>query len=126
RLTDWLRRPLGADARTYAAADVAHLLPLADRLRARLTDLGRLEWALDENEELRQRGLRTKDPDEAWWRIKEARSLRGRSIGVAQAVAAWRERRAAQVDQPVRYVLPDLALVGIAQKPPADLKALRR
>jgi ribonuclease D len=45
---------------------------------------------------------------------------------VAQAVAAWRERRAAEIDQPVRFVLPDLALVGIAQRPPADVDALRR
>jgi ribonuclease D len=65
-------------------------------------------------------------PDEAWWKVKEARSLRGKAIGVAQAVGAWREQRAAVVDQPIRFVLPDLALVGIAQKPPTDEKALRR
>src|SRR5690606_11895488 len=81
RLTDWLRRPLGADARTYAAADVAHLLPLADRLRARLDGLGRLDWVADENEELRRRGLAQRNPDEAWWRVKEARSLRGKAVG---------------------------------------------
>lgn len=126
RLTDWLRRPLGADARTYAASDVAHLLPLADCLRARLAGTGRVEWAADECEQLRQRGLVPKDPDEAWWRIKEARSLRGPAIGVAQAVGAWRERRAAEVDQPIRFVLPDLAMVGIAQKPPRDAEGLRR
>ena len=126
RLTDWLRRPLGADARTYAAADVSHLLPLTDRLRAKLEAKGRLTWAEDECEELRRRSLVPKDPSESWWRVKEARSLRGKSIGVAQAVAAWRERRAGEVDQPVRFVLPDLALVGIAQKPPTDGEGLRR
>jgi ribonuclease D len=126
RLTDWLRRPLGADARTYAAADVAHLLPLTDHLRERLERNGRLAWAEDECEELRRRGLVAKDPDESWWRVKEARSLRGTAVGVAQSLAAWRERRAGEVDQPVRFVLPDLALVGIAQKPPADADGLRR
>lgn len=126
RLTDWLRRPLGADARTYAASDVAHLLPLTDALRAALTERGRLDWAMDECEELRRRSLVPKDPDESWWRVKEARSLRGKAIGVAQALGAWRERRAGEVDQPVRFVLPDLALVGIAQKPPADGDGLRR
>lgn len=126
RLTDWLRRPLGADARTYAASDVAHLLPLAERLRERLTASGRLEWAEAECDELRRRALVPKDPDEAWWRVKEARSLRGKAVGVAQAVGAWRERRAAEVDQPIRFVLPDLALVGIAQRPPTDAESLRR
>jgi ribonuclease D len=58
-------------------------------------------------------------------RIKEARSLSGRAAGVARTVAAWRERRAADTDQPVRFVLPDLALVGIAQRPPTSLDELR-
>jgi ribonuclease D len=35
-------------------------------------------------------------------------------------VAGWRERRAAEVDQPVRRVLPDLALVGVAQRRPTS------
>jgi ribonuclease D len=126
RLTDWLRRPLSDDARAYAAADVAHLLELADRLHDRLTASGRLAWAEDECEEIRRRAVVPKDPDESWWRVKEARSLRGRAVGVAQAVVAWRERRAAEIDQPVRFVLPDLAVVGIAQKPPADIEGLRR
>jgi len=126
RLTDWLRRPLGADARVYAAGDVAHLLPLSALIRDRLAARGRLQWALDECEALRRRALVEREPNEAWWKVKEARSLRGTAIGVAQEVAAWRERRAAQVDQPIRFVLPDLALVGIAQRPPADLRALQR
>ena len=126
RLTDWLRRPLADDVRHYAAGDVAHLLPLAHRLRTRLAAAGRLSWAEDEIEVLRAKGLVVRVPEEAWWRVKEARSLRGKAIGVAQAVGAWREHRAAEIDQPIRFVLPDLALVGIAQKPPADDKALRR
>jgi ribonuclease D len=126
RLTDWLRRPLGTDARIYAAGDVAHLLPLAQGIREKLVARGRLQWALDECEMLRRRALQERDPREAWWRVKEARSLRGTAVGVAQEVAAWRERRAAEVDQPIRFVLPDLALVGIAQRPPADERALHR
>jgi ribonuclease D len=45
---------------------------------------------------------------------------------VARAVAAWRERRAAAIDQPVRFVLPDLAVVGIAQRAPRRADDLRR
>jgi len=41
-------------------------------------------------------------------------------------VAAWRERRAAEADQPVRFVLSDMALVGIANSAPKDLEQLRR
>ena len=37
---------------------------------------------------------------------------------MAQAVAAWREERARAQDRPVRHVLPDLAVVAIAERPP--------
>ena len=126
RLTDWLARPLSDDQRAYAASDVAHLLPLRDRLLDRLSAVGRDVWASDECEELRSRPVGPPDPDRAWLRIKDHRHLRGASRGVAQSVAAWRERRAAVLDQPVRFVLPDLAILGIAQRPPKDLDGLRR
>jgi ribonuclease D len=59
-------------------------------------------------------------------RLKDGRSLKGRARGVAREVAAWRERRAATLDQPVRHVLSDLAVVGIATNPPKNLEQLRR
>lgn len=125
RLTDWLRRPLSEDQLTYAAADVAHLLELTDALVRELEVTGRLVWAEEECELLRTRGWGPPDPENAWLRIKEARTLRGRSRGVAQTVAAWRERRAAELDQPVRFILSDLAIVGIAGKPPKDVEGMR-
>ena len=124
RLTDWTRRPLRPEQRTYAAADVEHLLGLQDALVVRLEEMGRAEWARDECEDRRQRIRTRPEPDVAWWRIKGARQLRGRSRGVAQAVAAWRERTAEQLDVPPRYVLSDLALAGIVQRPPRSREDL--
>jgi len=126
RLADWLRRPLSADQLDYAAADVAHLLTLYAWLADRLETEGRLEWAEDECAQLLAKASGPRDPDEAWWKVKEARQLRGKAVGVAQALGAWRERRAAEIDQPIRFVLPDLALVGIAQRPPTTIEELRR
>ena len=126
RLTDWLRRPVGDAAASYAAADVAHLDRLWRSLEAELIERGRIEWALDECEEVRGRFGEPADPDQAWWRIKEARRLKGRGRCVAQAVAAWRERRAQETDKPVRHVLPDLAVVAIAERPPANRDALQQ
>jgi ribonuclease D len=65
------------------------------------------------------------DPDTSWWKIKEVRHLRGRSRGVAQEVAAWRERTAAQLDRPVRTVLPDLGVLAVASHPPTSVAELR-
>ncbi|MEY2446635.1 MAG: ribonuclease [Acidimicrobiaceae bacterium] len=126
RLADWLRRPLSEDQRTYAASDVEHLLPLHRWLLDRLEEKGRVSWAEDECTQLLAKGAAPRDPNESWWKVKEARQLRGKAVGVAQALAAWRERRANETDQPVRFVLPDLALVGIAQRPPTTVDDLRR
>jgi ribonuclease D len=127
RLTDWLRRPLDDRQRSYAAADVAHLLEIHDRLAAELESLGRTAWVDFENEAQRTwRPLR--HPEQSYQRIKEARQLRGRALGVVRAVAAWRERRAAELDIPVRHVMADLAVVSLANRAPstvADLKGVR-
>ncbi|CAN5309141.1 ribonuclease D [soil metagenome] len=126
RLTDWLSRPLGSDQRIYATADVEYLQGLHELLDAELRQRDRLDWALEECEALRQKGRVVRDPDQAWTRIKETRSLRGEPAAVAKAVAAWCERRAAELDQPVRFVLSDMAVVGIANRRPRSPAELAR
>lgn len=126
RLGDWLARPLGKDAIEYAASDVAHLHELYDILIQKLDERGRRQWAEDECELNRSRAASTSVPERAWWKVKEARSLRGRAAAVAQTMAAWRERKAADVDRPVRFLLADLAMVSMAQRPPETEDDLRR
>lgn len=124
RLTDWLRRPLTEAQREYAASDVAYLLELADGLKRRLAEQGRTEWVVEACQELRRRPTSGTQPDEAWTRLKDARGLRPRARAVAQAVAAWRERAAMERNIPVRQILPDLAVLGIAQRQPTTEKEL--
>lgn len=126
RLTDWMARPLGLDQRVYAASDVAHLLQLARTMREELARIDRLAWAEEECEAMRVRGWGAPDPESAWLRMKEGRTLRGKARGVAQSVAAWRERRAAEIDSPVRHVLSDLAVVGLAGNPPRTVEQLAK
>ena len=126
RLTDWLRRPLLRRAAEYAASDVAYLLELRSLLVAQLEELGRVEWVAEACAELRQRPASGTNPDEAWTRLKDVRGLRPRARAVAQSVAAWRERTAMRRNIPVRQVLPDLAVLGIAQRQPANEKELCR
>jgi ribonuclease D len=44
--------------------------------------------------------------------------MRGEMAGVAQSVAAWRERRAQRLDVLPRFVLSDLALAAVVGRPP--------
>ena len=124
RLTDWLRRPLSKEQCDYAASDVAHLLQLQDTIEAQLVADGRSEWARAACEELRMKPVSGVDPGMAWTRLKDVRMLKSKARGVAQAVAEWRERRAMSLDAPVRQVLPDLAVLGIAQKQPRTVDDL--
>ena len=128
RLTDWLVRPLRTSQLEYAASDVMHLLEIHDRMAARLDELGRVDWAEDEFALLLERSRRAQRPDEAWTRLKEVRHLRRRDLPVVRSVAMWRELRAARVNQPVRHVLSDMAVVSISRAAPRtteDLAAVR-
>ena len=120
RMSDWFKRPLTAEQITYAAADVLHLLDLRAVLEERLTAAGRLEWALEDCE--LHRRVRQPDVTAAWWRVKGFRQLRGKSRGVAQELAAWREAAAMAADKPARRILADEALVLLAEKPPRSAR----
>jgi len=125
RLTDWRRRPLTKAQLDYAVADVAHLLELTRIIREQLSLAGRLEWAIQECDEIHASARGPQDPEKAWWKIKEVRHLRGRSRGIAQEVAAWRERAAAEADRPVRTILPDLGVLAVSNHPPTSHDELR-
>jgi ribonuclease D len=125
RLSDWSRRPLSRSQLEYAAADVAHLLALADAVSVELERRGRLRWAEEESALLVERPPFPPDPREAWWKLRDNRSLQGSSRGIAQEVAAWRELKARDQDVLPRSVLPDLAVLSIAHAPPRSLAALR-
>jgi ribonuclease D len=118
RLTDWLRRPLTKDQLVYAASDVAYLAEMSNIIFNELEERGRMQWAMDACEELRVRPTGPNPPEDAWLRVKDVRTLKGKSRWVAQAIAEWRENRAMDLDLPPRHVLSDIAILGIAQKAP--------
>jgi ribonuclease D len=126
QLSDWMQRPISDRQITYAAGDVAYLLELRAVISQRLEELGRLTWALEECAQVLSVRRRPVVPEELWWKMGDVRKLTGRSRGVAQEMAAWRDRRAAAVDRPRRSVLSDLALLAIAQRPPKSRQELQQ
>ena len=123
RLTDWLRRPLTPAQCTYAANDVLHLDAVYDRLTTELRTLNRLEWADEACRESLSRRQESSS-DDAWLRVKDARSLKGEARGIARAVGQWRDERARELNVPVRRILSDMALVSIAQQAPSKAQEL--
>lgn len=124
RLTDWMRRPLTRDQMNYAASDVAYLDELLQLITQRLEEKGRTQWATEACEELRQRKTGPQSPDDAWLRVKDIRTLKGKARWVAQSVARWREERAMDLDIPPRHVLSDIAILGVAQRAPRTAEDL--
>jgi ribonuclease D len=127
--TDWSRRPLSPDQLRYAAEDVRHLFPLHDAERERLEKLGRLDWAAEEFEALRQkvRGLVAHRIDERTLhqRIKGWQKLNRRGLAILRELAVWRERIAASRNRPAPTVLRDDLLIEIARRAPASVDELR-
>ncbi len=85
---------------------------------------GRIDWVSDACNEMLLKPITGKNPEDAWMRLKDTRTLRPRARAVAQSVAAWRERRAMEKNIPVRQVLPDLAVLGISQRAPTTEREL--
>jgi ribonuclease D len=121
--TRWDARPLTDEQLSYAAEDVAHLMQLADQLQNRLTDAGRLQWAMEECRRL-EGASDERDPDTAWERLPRIGQLDPAARAVARRLAAWRERTAASEDRPVGQVVQDPPLVELAKRHPKDFRAL--
>jgi ribonuclease D len=120
--TDWSRRPLSLEQLAYAADDVRWLLPLDERLEARLAALGRLEWLADESAALTDPALYAFDAAGAWRRVKGAGQLEGMQLARLAALARWREEEARRRDRPRRWILKDEALVAMARDGEAALR----
>jgi ribonuclease D len=122
--TDWSRRPLSPEQIEYALDDVRYLLPLADALQEQLERLGRVSWLAEELAALDDTRALAIEPDNAWLRLKGLRGLDPARERLARALAAWRERAAAEHDRPRGWILDDAVLRDIVLQVPRTLSAL--
>jgi ribonuclease D len=120
---DWSRRPLDPGMLTYAAADTAHLLALADRLAGELVRLGRLGWAEEEFLLLEQ--VEPSPPKKPWClNVKGTGRLAPRQLARLQALLELRETLAGSWNRPPFKVLSNQVLIDWAVSPPANLRDL--
>ncbi|MEO8306738.1 MAG: ribonuclease D [Pseudomonadota bacterium] len=122
--TDWSRRPLTPAQLRYAVDDVRHLAALRDLLVKRLRALGRLDWLDEELRDLANPARLFVDPETAVDRLRWIGELDPDRARLAQRLAAWRERRAAERDRPRSWILDDSGLRAMVLRPPRSANDL--
>lgn len=128
-VSDWSLRPFSEKQLEYLVDDVAHLLDMHDTLATRLNEKGRLEWALEECRSLT--GIERYQSDERRMvaRIPGANRMNRRELGILCELVQLRDRLARERDLPLKYIVPDDVLGGLATLRPhrvEDLAQLRR
>jgi len=120
RFTDWSARPLSKEQVAYALDDVRYLSRVAATLREELGRRGRLGWATMAFEEMTAKALAPRDPSRLYLKLGPLRGMSSRQLAMLRELAAWRDRRAAEVDRPLQRVAPDEALRQMAFNPPRN------
>jgi ribonuclease D len=127
-LTEWRDRPLTRAQIRYAFDDVRYLLPLWQRVSARLEKLGRTDWAREEFARLVTSATPEEGVPEKWRKLRGLGSLDRRRLAIVRQLYAWREDKAAEANRPARTIVRDDLLVEIARRNPTrerDLQVVR-
>lgn len=125
RHTDWTRRPLKEEQKTYAINDVLYLRPIYEKIKDRLNQKQRLRWASDAGRSLESPTFLITPPKEAWLKLS-LRSSHPRYIALVQSLAEWRETTAQRMNLPRSWLVKDEAILEIAQRKPQTLDALKK
>lgn len=122
--TDWLARPLSTRQHEYAAADVYHLLPLANKLITAVEAAGWLDAAKNECQLVAQKRREVLMPEQAYVDISNAWQLQPRQLACLQQLAAWRLQQARERDMAVNFVVREENLWQVAKHLPKTLSEL--
>ncbi|WP_420641782.1 ribonuclease D [Candidatus Leptofilum sp.] len=125
--SNWCRRPLSPEQRTYAQLDTHYLLQLRDHLDQELQAAGRLDEASETFAEQTHVKLsdNTFDPDNDFWSISGAYDLTRQQQAVLRALAIYRDKEARDKNRPLFKIFNDRTLLELAQTLPSSIPALR-
>ncbi|PJJ96976.1 ribonuclease D [Lysobacteraceae bacterium NML03-0222] len=123
--SDWLRRPLSAAQLEYAADDVRHLFALHDKLDARLEALGRSHWLQEDSRRCLENAA--DERPERWPHrgVRPAQDFPAQAQARLLRLMRWRESTARERDLPKNWVIDQPLALRLAERPPADFKALQ-
>ncbi|HCQ69746.1 MAG TPA: ribonuclease D, partial [Gammaproteobacteria bacterium] len=111
---DWTTRPLPEAAIEYALDDVRYLIKNYHQLKAQLQAENKLDWIVEEAQDLLNIDLYLPPIDQAWQRVKGLSRINKNAHVLAAQLAAWREHRAQANNKPRKWILADDALIAHA------------
>ncbi len=120
RFADWSHRPLSKAHIEYAMGDVTHLRVVYEKIYDKAKNSGRLEWMLEEMNDLTDLATYQLDPYKQWERIR-ARAQKPKFMVVLRELAAWREIAAQARNVPRGRICKDDALLEITAHPPHEI-----
>jgi len=123
--SDWLQRPLSDAQLDYAALDVIHLLEVYDKQERELESQGRSHWVEEECSGLGQEISISLAPDRYYLRVKSSSRMSRAELNKLQALCAWRERRARELNVPRNRVVEEKALVAAVRSDIHDKNGLQ-
>ncbi len=124
--SDWLARPLSPAQMDYARDDVRYLDALYRELSDRLASQGKTAWMQAYMEQQLRSAAEVLNPDLAYLKIKGAVGLSQRQLSLVAELAAWRERRARELDKPRNWLVRDGEILKIARHRPTGRSELDR
>lgn len=122
--SDWLARPLSVAQERYALDDIRFLEPLYGWVRERLEARGMATAMAEESDRFAADLLAQSTPEDAYLKMRGGWHLSPEKQQALQALALWRERECRRRDRPRNRVLPDAALIAIADRLPDNAGAL--
>lgn len=114
--SDWLRRPLSESQLHYAADDVLHLRAAWRILDAKLRELGRLEWLMEDGERQLAAAERDEPDPNPHLAVRSAARLKPEQQARLRRLLNWREEQARRSDKPRSWVVDNELIVDLASR----------
>jgi len=122
---DWSKRPLPQEMIDYAAGDVMYLLPISTNLIGTLEEKKRLDWVLEECENLSNVRPVPNDTHPLFVKIKGAGRLSPRALAALENILELRREIAHKKDRPLFKVFSNRTALALAMDAPSTQKALK-
>ncbi|CAH6723350.1 exosome complex exonuclease Rrp6p [[Candida] jaroonii] len=131
QLADWRIRPLSPSMLAYARSDTHFLLNIFDQLRNKLIDNDKMSQVLYDSRQVAKRrfeytSFRPKNshlvscpvmasnPREPWGSLLSSFGINSHLKPVVEVLYNWRDKLARQLDESVRFVMPNQTLASLA------------